>query len=280
MKNIIFVSILSFLLFSGCADIATKDDIDTVKEKVSSVEDDLYAAVKQISERFQNVENDYNQKIQNLNKDIKEISDKVLLLNNEIDSIKSEIKEIKGKIDEIKFEYDEKIKKLNEDFLEKNIEVRRDLEGLKKAYNDLITTSSVINKNLSTIQTDVINLKDSQTKILSGFQNIPDRINQIEEKLNLMDKKLEVATQNLLDEITRHESEIYYLKKSISEGKIEEGRRKETILKTEKGNYYVVQKGDYLSKIAKKFNTSISEIKKLNNLKSDVVYPGQKLLIP
>ncbi len=42
---------------------------------------------------------------------------------------------------------------------------------------------------------------------------------------------------------------------------------------------YTVQKGDNLSKIAQKHNTSASEIKKNNNLKNDNIAVGQVLLI-
>lgn len=43
---------------------------------------------------------------------------------------------------------------------------------------------------------------------------------------------------------------------------------------------YIVQNGDYLAKISKKFNITIAAIKSLNNLKSDVIRVGQKLKLP
>ena len=44
---------------------------------------------------------------------------------------------------------------------------------------------------------------------------------------------------------------------------------------------YVVQNGDYLAKISKKFNVTISSIKRLNpSIKKDVVCVGQKLKLP
>lgn len=42
---------------------------------------------------------------------------------------------------------------------------------------------------------------------------------------------------------------------------------------------YVVQSGDNLSRLARRFNTTIDRIKQLNNLKTDVIYIGQTLLI-
>ncbi len=43
---------------------------------------------------------------------------------------------------------------------------------------------------------------------------------------------------------------------------------------------YVVKKGDSLYKIARRFHTTVSKIKKANHLKSSVIRVGQKLYIP
>lgn len=44
-------------------------------------------------------------------------------------------------------------------------------------------------------------------------------------------------------------------------------------------NSYIVQKGDTLSHIAKKYQTSVGEIKLLNHLNSDLIYINQKLIV-
>ena len=42
---------------------------------------------------------------------------------------------------------------------------------------------------------------------------------------------------------------------------------------------YYVKAGDSLWSIAKKFNTTVNEIKTLNNLKDDTIYQNQELII-
>jgi LysM repeat protein len=49
--------------------------------------------------------------------------------------------------------------------------------------------------------------------------------------------------------------------------------------KPEKTNTYKVNRGDTLFGIAKKYNTTVSSLKKLNNLKSDRIYTGQVLKV-
>ena len=44
-------------------------------------------------------------------------------------------------------------------------------------------------------------------------------------------------------------------------------------------NYYIVKKGDSLYSIAKKFNTTIDNIKNKNNLKNNLLTIGQKIII-
>ena len=43
---------------------------------------------------------------------------------------------------------------------------------------------------------------------------------------------------------------------------------------------YIVQRGDYLAKISKKYNVTINSIKRLNNMKDDTIRIGQKIKLP
>lgn len=59
---------------------------------------------------------------------------------------------------------------------------------------------------------------------------------------------------------------------------IPNGNNEEETPESEK-NIYVVQKGDSLWSIAKKFNTTVAELKRINNLKTETLSIGQKLKI-
>lgn len=48
----------------------------------------------------------------------------------------------------------------------------------------------------------------------------------------------------------------------------------------EKGEIYIVKKGDVLGTIARKHKISVARLKKANNLKKDTIFVGQKLVIP
>jgi LysM repeat protein len=55
---------------------------------------------------------------------------------------------------------------------------------------------------------------------------------------------------------------------------------KDPINKNKSTFIYTVKKGDSLWKISRRYNISISEIKSINKLDNNTIYPGQKLRIP
>ncbi|MBG9979861.1 LysM peptidoglycan-binding domain-containing protein [Facklamia lactis] len=57
-------------------------------------------------------------------------------------------------------------------------------------------------------------------------------------------------------------------------------RQEETTNPKPQDNYYIVRAGESLGIIARKFNTTVSELKRLNNLSSDLIHPNQTLKIP
>ena len=61
---------------------------------------------------------------------------------------------------------------------------------------------------------------------------------------------------------------------------VEDAPAKPVLVEEPETTVYVVQSGDYLAKISKRFNVTIASIKRVNNMKGDIVRVGQKLKIP
>jgi LysM repeat protein len=60
----------------------------------------------------------------------------------------------------------------------------------------------------------------------------------------------------------------------------DEVNKKRELIKNSEEYVYKVNGGDTLSKIAKRFSLTVEEIKKKNNLKSDIIHRGQEIKIP
>lgn len=141
------------------------------------------------------------------------------------------------------------------------------LWGISKRFgvsvNDLKTANNLKNNTLSIGQLLFIP-KNETTQIETEIYTVKsgDTLYQISKKYNLtVDelKKLNNLTSNTLSI-----GQKLYVKKIPSEKEAE----------------YTVVKGDSLYKIANKFNTTVNALKEKNNLTSNTLSIGQKLLIP
>ncbi|MFN4227834.1 MAG: LysM peptidoglycan-binding domain-containing protein [Candidatus Ratteibacteria bacterium] len=104
------------------------------------------------------------------------------------------------------------------------------------------------------------------------------------ENLSLIAKKYGKTPEELKKLNNLKNTTIYPGQKIIIEKK-----EKQYSLEKNKTNYetktnlvaqsYTVQKGDNLYKISKKFGISVAQLKKMNNLKSSTIHPGQKIII-
>lgn len=267
------------LLFAGCETIATQSEIDAVKDKITDVEDELYKVSKVVGERLKTGEDTTDKRFAAISERIEELSKERAVLAEEISSLNTEIKKLYGKIDETDFKYEEQLKKERGNIQNTDFELRRDLEGLKKTYSDIITSISALNKNLSTIQNDILTINKSQVKIAESLNKLSEDIGKVREQNTTTEKKMDANMKVFLDELTRQESEISHLKNQMGDLKT---TKKDALSVEEKTGprSYVVKSGDTLGGIASKFKTTISALKKKNNLKSDTVYIGQELLIP
>ncbi|MCM8767565.1 MAG: LysM peptidoglycan-binding domain-containing protein [Candidatus Omnitrophica bacterium] len=234
--------------------------------KLSNIIEDNLKQINTLKEKLEMIENSV--KVQN-----KILIDEITRQESEIFSIKREI-----------FYINNDLKEISKQGIKRNDEITENIEVLKKTYNDLISSSSTLIKSLSFLQDEIINLKKSVAKVNEEINNLNKDISNLKNEIELTKNIVNENNKIIIDEFMRQENEISKLKEIItSETQISTKIDIEKIKffeKNEDSRIYIVQKGDYLSKIAEKFKINVNEIKKFNNLKSDIIYPGQKLIIP
>lgn len=87
-------------------------------------------------------------------------------------------------------------------------------------------------------------------------------VNEIKKANNLKNNKLQVG-----------------MKLEIPEKRTETTKKSKEIQNSQEPKYHIVKKGETLFRIAKKYNISVEELKRLNDLNSDKLSKGQKLIV-
>jgi len=122
---------------------------------------------------------------------------------------------------------------------------------------------------ITLLEKRISQLVESQSAVLSDLKKIETHANtssealaQQKRRLNEVEKKLQIISQ-AISEITTLKSDI----ESFNNTNLDQQE-------------YIIKAGDSLEKIAKKHDTSISMLKKVNGLSSDIIRPGQKISVP
>jgi LysM repeat protein len=262
------ISILAVacLVLAGCGTVAMKEDVDTARTEMD--------------QRLAKLETSSAKKFSELDKKIagleKNQSDQQAALLGLSEDLKGKMQELKVAIDDVSSGQREALEGFKKSQEEKNFEFRRDVDTLKKSQNDLITSSSALNSSLVNLQNDLLGIKTAVQQLAQALDSLNakegSRGKDVEAIKKEMEDKMQSQIAELLTELVRHESEIVSLKKATGETKV---TAKETGLKT-----YTVKTGDTLLKISKKYGVAKKKIMEANNMKSETIRTGQKLIIP
>jgi len=267
MKNTLLICCL-VILFCGCASpIAMKDDItmiqDETSQKIAVLDDSLNKQIQETNIRLEQIQKTQQQQ--------------QLAILNISEEMKNQIRDIKIAMDDLsqnQFKEFDAFKKAQE---EKNNQFKQDINTLKTSQNDILKTSAALNDSMVNYQKDLFALKISIQQIADEIDSLDQQRFVNKEEFQNFKKDVASQIQVLLEEIVQHESEIIALKKQFSVSP------KNTVIGAQKqgsATYYTVKKGDTISSIAKKYNTTAQKIKQLNNLQTDKILIGQKLLMP
>ena len=173
--------------------------------------------------------------------------------------------------------------------------MRTEIEELKHDLNTQQMQLGIYEGKLVHIDDLIDSLKiESSEKQKSTLEELEYHIASIEKKLD----KYEAKQKEILADLSQLETHANHTIKAMGQYKEkmkefehnltlhndvinEIGKVKHQIKQSSlSSNGYIVQSGDSLQRIASKFNTSIDELKELNDLKDDLIIVGQELTIP
>ncbi len=170
--------------------------------------------------------------------------------------------------------------KTNDFFLiAKSRHIRRETRNYVPAF----LAALVIAKNPETYGFTIE--KDKEEKIFANTKTIripsPVELSQVAALANISPNDLQQMNPELIREFTPFDKEFYTLRvpNSVDESSLAQLQRLPPVKRHFFG-WYRVRQGDSLYSIARKFNTSVNQIKKANKLKSNLIHPGKQLLIP
>ncbi len=118
--------------------------------------------------------------------------------------------------------------------------------------------------------------KKEVSRLSKNLQNLQSEQNSTEAYL----KKLQNGHQSTTQALKALESEINGLKRDVADLSSALRSISRVVGAGSSSTTYYVRAGDSLGIIAKRHNTTVEQIKRLNDLKHDTIYVGQKLRIP
>ena len=226
--------------------------------------------------------------------------------NTNIKEMQQKLKETLYYDGEITGEYDEatinaiKRFQLNNDILANGILNTKTINTIDETYSSLIDCTLIDNEEKD-LETYIVQKGDTLYSIAKEFNTTVDYLKKIN---NLLSNTLIIGTKILVPKKNNsNNTTTYYIVQkgdtlySISRAynvSVEELKKannltsntlsigQKLIIPNNEEDYetYIVQKGDTLYSISKKFNVSVNEIMNLNNLSNSILTPGQTLVIP
>lgn len=139
------------------------------------------------------------------------------------------------------------------------------------------------NQSLATLESRIKSIKNSSEKLAkeevkklsSEWDGVKKEQAHISKQINSLQRDQNSSTKMS----KKLQEELLHIRKDIAELSTAM-HSLSGVLSTSSSTTYKVRKGDSLGIIAAKYKITIENLKKVNSLKKDTIYVGQKLLIP
>lgn len=150
----------------------------------------------------------------------------------------------------------------------------------KYLADELDSIDSIANGEEDSIDSDNLDDMDTEENKISEFK-VSNNINTSTTPKTIIHKVQKGETLSHIAERYRVSVKNIMIWNNLKNDKIYEGQKLKIIKhsNTQQNNFHVVQVGESIWSIAKKYNVSEQDIMKWNNLTTDKIYPGQKLII-
>lgn len=141
----------------------------------------------------------------------------------------------------------------------------------KETIEAYSTKLDAVLNELTGVRSEIEGMKNKQKQLLGDISELTSHANDTTNALAQYKGKIE-SLEKVLEEQDGRFEQIAGLKKTLNE--IAEYH------KSNQYSHYTVKTGDSLEKIAKKFHTSVDEIKRINNRTNDLIIVGEEIQVP
>lgn len=163
--------------------------------------------------------------------------------------------------------------------LEEKVDTRiAAVERLKEELREVQQLGSEdVSRKISEFESRVSIARDKQKGMVADIRQLLTHANDTTSSLDQQRKKINTFEGDLEKREKRLEGKLSHLKTAV--GSLIK------LIEDNKGNLssariYSVQEGDSLERIARKYKTSVDDLKKINSLNSDLIVIGQELKLP
>ncbi len=116
--------------------------------------------------------------------------------------------------------------------------------------------------------------------VMSSYSTTDFDTNDVKEPAIVSADQIDVSTLNSASEIETTANAAAGATTTVSAGAETTAFKEPEIIREAKFNTHVVRSGEYLSLLAQRYNTTVSELMALNNLTSSTILVGQSISYP
>jgi len=151
--------------------------------------------------------------------------------------------------------------------------IRKEFDGVYEQVNILTSKLNEVQQNQAGFDSSIKALQQKLTVSTQENQKLKTELTQLKQEVIAKDKQVRMLLDNVVDQVAKDTASAL---SSMESSRASDSQGSQNLEFYE----YKVQPGATLGAISKAYKCSVSEIKIANNLKSDVIYVGQKLKIP